>query len=235
MSAMGIGLIAFSLSNRKDETTTKVESSVEASVTPTPEIIPTPTQEEELGTLDTIKPKVESSEKEKGNPLKRDEYPEINAVVKKFLNAKLKCDEEKLASCVTDTNYIDLERLQKKTEFVEDYKNIEVYTKKGQGEIDFIVYVYEELKIASIDTYAPAMDEMYVKKVDGEYKLVFGDIKDKTAEYIVNTRNEEDVIELIDEVQKKLNIAMNKDEQLREFCEKLKATSQQKTKKSSKK
>ena len=242
MSTMGIGLVAFSLGSKSAnsdddkiastsvvqrgevDTNRKEEAADVATVTPTPTVEVQITSDE---TEDEVKSSTADEEVEvvsDKNPLERDAYPEVNKVVQKYLKAKLASDQDTLEKIVTDPSFINIERLQKTTEYIESYNNLEYYTKKaGEGikEFDFIVYVYQELKITSIDTLAPSMDMLYVKKVGDDYKIVLGDISDTTAEYIYETLESEDVQSLISSVNLKAEEAYNQDEDLRAFNKKL--------------
>ena len=242
MSTMGIGLVAFSLGSKSAnsdddkiastsvvqsgevDTNRKEEAADVETVTPTPTVEMQITSDE---TEDEVKSSTADEEVEvvsDENPLERDAYPEVNKVVQKYLKAKLASDQDTLEKIVTDPSFINIERLQKTTEYIESYNNLEYYTKKaGEGikEFDFIVYVYQELKITSIDTLAPSMDMLYVKKVGDDYKIVLGDISDTTAEYIYETLESEDVQSLISSVNLKAEEAYNQDEDLRAFNKKL--------------
>lgn len=237
MSAMGIGLITFSIAGSKgknnsvpslqvnDASITEDQRGIaEQDPTNTPEATegatgtPTPT-DEPTGTLTDAPTPTEAAA-----VLEEDAYPEINELITSFLQAKLDGKAKKMKSLVTAPNYIDADKIQKKTEFIEAYDNVKVYTKKGTGDIDFIAYVFMNVKIASIDTKAPGLDEFYIKKVDGEYKIVLGDISDETAAYIEEARASEDVQALLEKVDKKLLKAIKSDEELSNFCSKLEAT-----------
>lgn len=155
-------------------------------------------------------------------PLEKDEHEDIDTLVTDYLNAKLACSLEEFEPIVTDTQYIELDKLQRKTEYIEEYQNVESYAKPAEGDIDYIVYVYQELKITSIDTPAPALDEIYVKyDENGEPKVVLGQVSSETESYIKDARNTDEVQQLIDEVGDKLDTALDEDEALAEFCTKL--------------
>lgn len=231
MSAMGIGLITFSVagnkktdevSNTSNEAVISGEPSEESNEavtntpTPTEEITGTPTQTEEPTSAPT--PTEEPVE------LTESQDPEITQLIKDYLQAKIDGKVKKLKNLVTDGSTINIESIQKKTEFIESYDNIKVYTLPGYGDIDYIAYVYMEVKIASIDTKAPGLDEYCIKKVDGEYKIVRGEVSDETGAYIEESRQSEAVQELLVKVDKKLSKAMKKDEALADFCNQLGVT-----------
>lgn len=241
MSAMGIGLITFSIAGNKNKNTDEVsniseeavmtEGLSEASIddvtnipTPTEEITGTPTPTEEVTEAPTEAPTSTPTPTEAPFQLTESEDSEIVQLIKDYLQAKIDGKVKKLKNLVTDGSTIDIESIQKKTEFIESYDNIKVYTIPGYGDIDFIAYVYMEVKIASIDTKAPGLDEYCVKQVDGEYKIVRGEVSDETGAYIEEARQSEEVQALLGKVDKKLNKAMKKDEALADFCNQLGVT-----------
>lgn len=247
MSALGIGLIVFSIAGKKEKQnedqeamavtqavtqeavletpTEQVEKTVSSTETPTE--TPEATEEPTVTATETPTPEVEVS------ALEQDAHPEVNKLIKGFLQAKIDGSAKKMKKLVTDPSYIDIESIQKKTEFIESYDNIKVYTKAGTGDIDYIAYVYMEVKIASIDTKAPGLNEFYIRKVGDNYKIVQGEISDETAQWISEARNTEDVQELLDQVNKKLKKAVDKDEELAAFCKKLDKPSDKKSDKAS--
>lgn len=237
MSAMGIGLITFSIagSKEKNDSVSSLQvnnASITADQRGIPEQDPTNAPEESEEATGTPTPTGEPTANLTETPtpteaapaLEEDAYPEVDELITKFLQAKLDCKEKKLKQLVTDPSIIKISAVQKKTEFIEAYDNVKVYTKKGIGDIDFIAYVYMDVKIVNIDTKAPGLDEFYIKKVDGEYKIVLGDISDETAAFIEEARASEDVQTLLEKVNKKLKKAMKSDEELADFCSKLETT-----------
>ena len=233
LSAMGVGLISVGIASSKKENNKSIESMESiitpiVTVTPTEELTVTPSPENDTQAQNDETTKAENptdvptdTPTPTSVPLEEDKNSDVNKLISKYLQAKLDGKKKKLKQMVTDPTCINIEEIQKKTEFIEAYDNIKVYTKKATGDIDYIAYVYMEVKIASIDTKAPALDEYYIKKVDGEYKIVLGNISDETAEYIAQERESEDVMNLLESVNKKLKKAKKKDKQLSKFCSKL--------------
>lgn len=158
------------------------------------------------------------------NLLAKNEFPEINALVEAFLNAKLTCNEEDFKPLLKDVSVIDLERLQRKIEYIKNYHNINVYTTKAINEIDYVAYVTYDLELPIIETYAPSIDELYISFEDGKPYLYFGSIASDTSTYLSELRNSDSVLTLVDEVSTNLDLAITSDEDLREFYEKLAGT-----------
>ena len=151
------------------------------------------------------------------NELELNKYADINKVVTEFYEAKLTCLEEDFIPIVTNANQIDMERLQRKIEYVNSYQNINCYTKKGINEIDYVVYVSYDLELATIDTYAPSIDELRITYVDGSPKIYLGTISEETSEYLKKLRTSEDVEILVSDVVTRLDEACASDENLNEF------------------
>lgn len=144
MCTMGIGLVTFSISRPSDKSTTVVENSsddavkVKASIETEdiskaslkaasilPSVTPTPTEVPET--------KDDEASNQAG-PLEKNAHKEINTLIKNYLNAKLSKKINKFKPLVNDVSYIDLKDIARKTKYIEGYKNVTCYTKKGPEE-----------------------------------------------------------------------------------------------------
>ena len=253
-------MITFSVAGNKEKQSTEVasvtnEGLVTETPTPTDEATPTPAEaDKEVTATPTEEPTAEVTEEPTGEPtpevtvepteeptgepvkeenleLKEENDAKINDLITDYLQAKLDGKTKKLKKLVTDPSYIDAETIQKKTEFIDSYDKIKVYTLPGKGDIDYIAYVYMEVKITTIETKAPGLDVFYIKKVDDEYKIVCGDVSDETYDYIKKCNKSDEVKALSDKVGKKLDKAIAKDEELADFCNKIDVSSKQRKKK----
>ncbi len=236
MCTMGIGLVTFSISKPSDRSITSVENPNEdiltfkagldggindadiksalmlPTATPTPAGIPE-AQEDAADVQDA--------------PLEKNAYKNINKLIKSYLNAKLSKDIDKFKSLVNNTDYIDLSDIARKTKYIESYKNVTCYTKKGPEEGSFIVYAYHEVKFTSIETLAPAMNEFYVKEdKNGDPYIYLGEIDNETEQYLNEVRDSEEVMDMIYDVNAKLQQAVKGDNALYEFYLKLEESAQ---------
>lgn len=231
MCTMGIGLVTFSVSRPSGKSTTPVEKTIDdadaslsssettedgkevLSASLEPSVTPTPTEAASAETTE-----VASAD----NPLEKDAYKNINKLIKSYLNAKLKGDIDKFTPLVNDVSYIDLKDIERKTKYIEAYKNVSCYTKKGPEEGSYVVYAYHEVKFTSIETLAPAMNEFYVKEDEnGDPYIYLGEIDSATEEYFNAIRESDDVMDLIYSVNEKLQKAVKDDSALNEFYSKL--------------
>jgi hypothetical protein len=231
MCTMGIGLVTFSVSRPSGKSTTPVEKMLDTanasdesseSVEGTQEVMSasvepttTPATTEEAST-ETMEAAIAN------NPLEKNAYKDINALIKKYLNAKLKGNIDTFKPLVNDTSYINLTDIERKTKYIEAYKNVACYTKKGPEEGSYVVYAYHEVKFTSIDTLAPAMNEFYIKSdKNGDPYIYLGEIDNNTEKYLDAVRNSDDVMDLIYTVNDKLQQAVKNDSALFDFYSKL--------------
>lgn len=228
LSAMGIGLIAFSVANGKKNNSAKEaldQTAVVANASSAPEVTPEesqmPTATLEVTPEITQEPTETPTPTPEPNPLEECSDKAINKTIKSFLTAKLKGKKKTLKKLVTDSSYINMDDIQKKTEFIESYNKIKVYTKKAKGDVDYVAFVYFEMKIASINTKAPGLIMLNLKKDGDTYKIVLGDISDETASAISEINESDDVQDLIEKVNVKLTKAVKKDKDLADFCSRL--------------
>jgi hypothetical protein len=228
---MGIGLVTFSISRPSDKKTTVVENSskdavalkagLDADINSTdlqtavivPSATPTPTE------VPQTQEDIVSSQSE---PLEKDAYKNINKLIKNYLNAKLSKDIDKFKPLVNDVSLIDIADIKRKTKYIEAFKNVTCYTKKGPEEGSFIVYAYHEVKFTSIKALAPAMNEFYVKTDEkGDPYIYVGEIDKAMEQYFDEVRSTDEVMDLIYSVNEKLQQARKDDSTLDEFYLKL--------------
>lgn len=235
MCTIGIGLVAFSAVTPSKKNTTPVESikstlaenkeesdtadadisgsdmkaaSIMPTATPTPTEAPKKTEKEII--------------REKAGTLEKNAYKDVNKLIKNYLNAKLSKKIDNFKSLVNNVDYIDLTDIKRKTKYIEKYKNVVCYTKKGPEEGSYIVYAYHEVKFKGIDTLAPAMNQFYVKTdKDGKPYIYLGEIDSDTEKYIDVVKESSDVMKLINNVNDKLQTAVKNDKALYEFYVKL--------------
>lgn len=218
---MGIGMVtlSFSLENK-----TILDEPSPASIAVQPR---TNTNDVSAFAKDSVVTVAPTATPEPKNELELNKYADINKVVKEFYEAKLTCSEEDFIPIVTNANQIDMERLQRKIEYVNSYQNINCYTKKGINEIDYVVYVSYDLELATIDTYAPSIDELRITYVDGSPKVYLGTISEETSNYLKKLRTSEDVEVLVSDVVTRLDEACASDENLNEFYQNIQKSSAQ--------
>ena len=178
--------------------------------------------EETLGSVIAVESEVTEEPSIAGNELQVDMYPVINNLMKEYFRARLACDAEGLSKIVSDTRAISADKLQRESEYIEDYQNIKCYTKLGILENTYIVYVYFEYKFYNINTTAPAMIRMYVcTNESGDVYICNESVDGEVASYMEEINGGEDVAALFAEIDSKLNSAIQSDADLMGFYTKL--------------
>ncbi len=223
LSTMGIGVITLSIApknNREGQESINITKENDGNeiapikanmgITPTLAIIITSTPEPLPTTLPVYDIETEG-------------YPKITELMKSYYEAKLKCDVDKLKSLLNDTSNVSSKKqLKKDVKFIEEYKNIKCYVKKGYKEGTYIVFVYNEVKFINIKTPAPAADQFYViTDSKGNLKIYSEEFDELTKEYYNNRLQDLDVIEIIDFTNQKGEEAKAKDKNLKSFWDKL--------------
>ena len=87
-----------------------------------------------------------------------------------------------------------------------------------------MVYVENDVEIATIDTYAPSIDQLFIKYDEkGKPKLYLydGSFTDEEEAYYEALRSSEDVVALVEDVNARLEEAIASDEALRDFFARL--------------
>lgn len=151
--------------------------------------------------------------------LKKDEVPEIKALIEAYCEAKTDCDPEALAKVFGQTltpEELEEERvkLEKTAQVVEGYENIIAYTKDGLTEGSYVVYPYYEIKFKDAPTPLPVLTMCYVQKnAEGQYVMTL-DFDDTVADYIAKVNVSEDVKLLSSQVDAQVQEAISNDSTL---------------------
>lgn len=129
------------------------------------------------------------------NPLRKDEYPELNSAVKKYFD-EIKKDEK----------------------FAEKYDDIHVYTKVGQYRDTYIVFAQYRMKIKDIYTEVPGLATLYASKDEksGEYQIDTKKPEGQEKDYLQSLLQHKDVRHILSEAEEEFNTALQSDAILRE-------------------
>lgn len=166
--------------------------------------------------------------------LEENRYPEVNELVKEYLDARVRCDMEALSNLVSDISHIEEDNLRKRSEYIEGYQNISCYTMKSSQEGGYLVFVYSEVKFLNIDTPAPGLLSLYVTETaDGSYVVYLGELDKELQDFTDNAMQYDKVQNLLNTVDQKLKQAIASDTGLKEFYQKLEESAEQPDKKQS--
>lgn len=154
--------------------------------------------------------------------LEKDVYPEVNNLVKQYYQALVEGDMETISSIKNYTDEEEELKIIKKSEFIEGYPNITVYTKKGPEEGSFVAYVQYEVKFFDIEQTAPGLNTLYIcTDEDGKYYINAKELDEKVVEYLKTISVQNDVVDLFNTVQVAYNDVKAQDESLSAFLDEL--------------
>jgi len=131
-----------------------------------------------------------------------------------------------LASLVTDPSYLNLNNIRKKTEYIEEYKNLQYLIYECPDDIpefDYLVFLANDSKIVNISTLAAGLEEFMITIDENNYpQIFFGITSDETDLYRKGIRSQEEYLNFLDNnVTEPLVNAMLNDPDLLEFIERI--------------
>lgn len=148
--------------------------------------------------------------------LEVDLYPEVNALITKYLSAWAASDVSMLETMVSPFDAeAEKSEIALNKDYIESMNNIKCYTKPGPVKDSYIVYAYYEMKFKGVETMAPGLVNLFVFPTEDDGYYIW-DYKD----YIVSGS---DVNTLLSDVNTKYDEAIASDEKLKERVEGLAA------------
>ena len=228
MSTMGIGILTLSVSqdrtkaeeNKSIQTILETDITEDGSTTVDNKLMASADTNSEKTVLAASPTPIPSPTPVPDYPVeKKGTYPEIDKLFETYYTAKNNRDIDTLKSIISDPAKVETEEeLQARTEYIEDYKKISTYTKKGLEEGTYVVYVYHEIKFTSINTAAPALSKFYVVTgEDNKLKIYSGEMDSATKAYYDACSDDKDFVALKEKTDDKSAEAKKKDEDLQSF------------------
>ncbi len=141
----------------------------------------------------------------------------ITELVKNYYQALLIADKKAYDKITVDDDSMDVDVTLRKMEYIEGYDNQKIYVTQGADNTGIVAYVVYDLKINSIDTPAPSIDQLLITYVDGEPKLYFNELSAKQKKQIELILKHEEVNQLIDYVDASFMKAIKSDSALNDF------------------
>ena len=157
--------------------------------------------------------------------LEENAIPEVNSFFEKYYDAMASGDLDALS---TMNNYIDDTeriRIQENSKYIDQYENLDVYTKTGPVEGAYLAYVYSEIKFSDYETLVPGMQAYYLC-TDDQGKLYVNDGEEDATvtSYIREVSLQDDVVDLNNKVAVAYNDMLAEDEELSAFLVDLTST-----------
>ena len=157
--------------------------------------------------------------------LEENAIPEVNSFFEKYYDAMASGDLDALS---TMNNYIDDTeriRIQENSKYIDQYENLDVYTKTGPVEGAYLAYVYSEIKFKDYETLVPGMQAYYLCTDDqGNLYVNDGEEDATVTSYIREVSLQDDVVDLNNKVAVAYNDMLAEDEELSAFLVDLTST-----------
>lgn len=108
--------------------------------------------------------------------------------------------------------------LTKKTDYIDAYEEIEVYSKNGLYQGTYVAFVKYGMKIKDIYTIVPGLSTLYVVKdgTSGTYQIHTEELDDRTEAYIEAVAAHQDVQAVMEESRSEYQKAVQSDALLQE-------------------
>ena len=154
---------------------------------------------------------------------------EVNDLVERYYEAYAAGDVDTLKTIATPISDAEVSYIQFYSQYIEQYQNLKVYTKRGLDSSSYLCSVYLQIKFANIETPVAGLDffyiqtnedgSLYINNVYGSFNQANGefDMDTDVASLIATFEQQADVLALQAEVQQECNEAMLADENLNTF------------------
>lgn len=172
---------------------------------------------------------VVKEDRESGDKLAKDKYPEVNTLIANYRKALTSGDVDALKEIYNTDENLSKDVISSTSQIIESYNDTACYTKKGLEDGSYFCFIYDHLKIAGIDTPAPNLTLVYIKRSpEGKYYIYRGEQNAQTKvfsfdadtqAYIDALYQDEEVKDLMAQVYAEKKEACEKDEALRNFIE----------------
>lgn len=153
-------------------------------------------------------------------------YEDVNTLIGQYYTAYAAGDIATLSAIATPISDNEQSYIAMFSQYVEEYQNINCYTKHGLDEHSYLVSVAMEIKFAGVDTAAPGLDffyirtneqgQLYIDNLYSTYNLTNKEnaLDTSVQSLVMEFEKEEDVIALQKEVQGRFDTAVAADENL---------------------
>lgn len=154
------------------------------------------------------------------DPLEVDAYDGINEVVMKYFQGLSEGDLALVEEAVDVLSEEEKLTIEKKKDYIEEYRDVVCYTKKGLDEDSFVVFASYEMKIYNIETPAPGIMALYVCTAeDGSHYIFNGEAPEELESYVLELAAQEEVAAVIAEIDEKYQQLLAEDEDLGKFAQ----------------
>lgn len=154
-------------------------------------------------------------------------YPEVNALITQYFNASASCDFTVLDQIVNSLNDTDKTVIQRKSEYVESYNTVTIYTRLCPQEGSYLVFATYKIKFVNKDTQVPGLETLYVRTADdGKMYIYNGDVEPEVSSFINTVVNGNEAKELMQNVNEEYINILATDADILAFIEKFEGNSE---------
>lgn len=223
---MLIGLITFFTGRpeiRKSSAGTTDIGQDKENTDPTP--VPSQEPDDPIPTEAEVKAPVETIKTGADNPLTdiKDIYPDILELVTAYFNAEADADIDTLKTLVLNPAYIIEKNITDQSENITAYKDISCYSKRGIGDIKFVVYCTANIDIPESEKDIPTFKSFYITYPNDDGKpLIFSGSLDKNIQTEIDKLDiEADVLAIYNIYSEDLKKVLQEDPSLIPYWRKL--------------
>lgn len=167
------------------------------------------------GETDSTIPELETTVEVPKDKYEENAYPAVNALVTAYLDAMSVGDVETMSSVSSDMSEDVKAFYQAQAQYLGNYSNYNVYTKKGPKENSYFLLATYDLLVNDQPTSLPALLSLYVCTNDsGALYVNSSNLSSDEEAYILELGAQKDFKELIDQVELDYNKAIESDENL---------------------
>jgi hypothetical protein len=177
--------------------------------------------QQEASSEETVATAIPTKPAQAENSLEKNVYPQVNAIIQNYYKALSVKDIEGIKAVVDELDATEEAKIIN-DQYIDGYSNIEVYTKAGLEEGDYIVLASYNYKFKDIDTLVPGLSQLYVRtREDGSLYIFMMEQDEQTQQYITEALQSEAVEVLIQEVSANYTLTQENNEELRAFINNL--------------
>lgn len=165
-------------------------------------------------TASTI-PELETTVEVPKDKYEENAYPAVNALVQAYLDAMAIGDTETMSSVASDMSDDMKAFYEAQAQYLGNYSNINVYTKKGPQENSYFLLATYDLLVNGQSKPLPALVSLYVcTNETGALYINSGNLSSDEEAYILELVAQKDFADLIERVEIDYNAALEEDEAL---------------------
>ncbi|SFB83653.1 SH3 domain-containing protein [Butyrivibrio sp. YAB3001] len=151
-------------------------------------------------------------------------YPEVNEIISQYYTASANGDSAVIEAIYKGLDDTELIKAVKAAGYIDEFRNITVYTKPGPVEGSYVAYVYNEVKLYDYEKAIPGLDSFYICTDDTGKLYINGDIADADdIEYLRQVNLQADVIDLNNRVATSYNDMVSTDAALADLLTTMRA------------